>query len=374
MGKKICLEIGMKTDTKGKNKKSSSPDPKESSEKKGSSMPMARIIFLIFILIFLFLFFKYRGNNKISLFPIKKRSENFAENTISHPFSLLPQNIGQENDPVPKNLQVLRIATWNLFPLDFAKINDPDCGSGIASVIAEFDLIALQGILSRNSSVLDMLVYLLEKKGKHYDYIWSCRKSKNAPSAAFLFNTDRICPDREFSCVLEVPGGESPLDALISSFRPITVSPQKAFTFILINIDLENIQNQEKEAAFSDLYEAARKRSGHGGFPEEDDIIILGTLCRTSGNLSAFQRIPNLVAVHLDKATRLDGSSTDNILFENNALSEYMERFGIADLSVFLKISPEQAKKISVHRPLWADFSLYEGGAGKDYSGISEQP
>lgn len=375
MGKKICLEIGMKNNRENKKKNDEITKLDRNNTEEERSPVIARLLCLIFFLIFLFLFVKYKGGTweKNTRFMKKGEVQQRGE-SVSFPVSFISNDRSDIRQDVPKKLQVLRIATWNLFPLDFGKMIDPFCGNAIASIISEFDLVALQGIHARNSSVLDTLIFLLKEKGKNYDYIWSDRKTDKECSNAFVFNTDQICPDRDFSCVLEIPGGSPPLSALISSFRPIIVPAQKAFTFILVNIDLERIKDPQKTEALYDLYDAARKRSGHGGFPEEDDIILLGTFFASPDRFSSLQKIPDLVAVHLDKATRQDGLSVDHILFENKALSEYIERFGIMDPSVFLKISPDEAKRISFHRPLWADFSLYEGGAGNDFPLDTEFP
>ncbi|MBQ5790103.1 MAG: hypothetical protein IIW01_07415, partial [Thermoguttaceae bacterium] len=51
-----------------------------------------------------------------------------------------------------------------------------------------------------------------------------------------------------------------------------------------------------------------------------------------------------------------------NLLFDSVATVEYVERFGVVNLAEYFDISDAEVKKIAHGRPVWGDFSVYEGG------------
>jgi hypothetical protein len=53
---------------------------------------------------------------------------------------------------------------------------------------------------------------------------------------------------------------------------------------------------------------------------------------------------------------------SDNILFPLPATVEYTGRSGMVDLVRELGLSGQEAMELSDHWPIWAEFSVYEGG------------
>jgi hypothetical protein len=52
----------------------------------------------------------------------------------------------------------------------------------------------------------------------------------------------------------------------------------------------------------------------------------------------------------------------DNMLFLEHATSEFTGRGGVFDFMREYNLSQKQAEDVSDHLPLWAEFSVYEGG------------
>ena len=59
----------------------------------------------------------------------------------------------------------------------------------------------------------------------------------------------------------------------------------------------------------------------------------------------------------------------DNIVFDRNATVEYTGRSGVLDFAKEFSLTQEQALEVSDHMPVWAEFSVYEGGAAPMVAG-----
>ncbi len=261
-------------------------------------------------------------------------------------------------DILPEKLKIIRLVSWNLYPLDFAKITDPENMARIAELFSKFDLIAVQGIKAKNLSVSNTILYLLEKNGLRYDCVIAAPSPEAESQTAFFYNRNSIGVDRE-TIRNYSSGGRWCSEILCASFRTAQAPPEKAFTFTLINIDLTGTSKYSDRDCLFDLYRNIRDTGGRNGIAE-DDVILIGSFNVPASRLGALGQAANLAAVHFDKPTTINGEPFDNILFDSRAVTEYMERFGIVDLEHYFKISPEEARTLSEHRPIWADFSIYE--------------
>ncbi|MBQ7815303.1 MAG: hypothetical protein IJ387_12535 [Thermoguttaceae bacterium] len=262
------------------------------------------------------------------------------------------------SSPSLNDLRVVRIATWNLEPFDFSKVTNLSVGRKIARVLQEFDVVAVQGVRSQNRAVLEAILYLIAQQGKEYDYIAPASATGGHYSATF-FNTQTIIVDREsISDVYDVRGRlQTP--ALVANFRPNAVSPESCFTFQIINIHLAG--DATDGDALSDLLATLKKRAGGFGLTE-DDLIVAGDFGNNIQKIKNIDKISNAATLHSDSATDVDGGSDANLLFDSVATVEYVERFGVVDLAEYFDIADAEVKNIANGRPVWGDFSVYEGG------------
>ena len=102
---------------------------------------------------------------------------------------LASSNAARDFAPTLDDLRVVRIAAWNLEPFNFSKVNNATTGEKIARLFQEFDVVAVQGVRSKNRAVLEALVYLIARQGGKYDYVASPSPSSDSISALF-FNTN----------------------------------------------------------------------------------------------------------------------------------------------------------------------------------------
>lgn len=259
--------------------------------------------------------------------------------------------------PTLDDLRVVRIATWNLEPFDFSKVNNMSTGEKIARLLQEFDVVAVQGIRSKNRAVLEALVYLVARQGGEYDYIASSNVGSSI--SAFFFNMQTIVVDGESVSDVFDARGRLASPALVANFRPNAVAPESSFTFQIINIQLAGAPTDGETLA--DLLATLKKRAGGFGLAE-DDLIVAGDFGVAIQKIKGLEKIGNAATLHQDQKTDVDGGASANLLFDSVATVEYVERFGVVDLTEYFDITDEEAQKIARGRPVWGDFSVYEGG------------
>ena len=284
--------------------------------------------------------------------PSKSFEPSFADVPLSSP------NDAPHFPPTLDDLRVIRIAAWNLEPFNFSKVNDASVGEKIARLLQEFDVVAVQGVRSKNRAVLEALVYLIARQGGEYDYVASSPASLDSISA-FFFNARTIVVDREsVSDVFDARGRLSP-PALVANFRPNGVAAESGFTFQIINARFLGAETDGETLA--DLLATLKKRAGGFGVAE-DDLIVAGDFGAPIQKIKGVEKIANAATLHQDQITDVDGGSGANLLFDSVATVEYVERFGVVDLAEYFDISDAETPKIARGRPVWGDFSVYEGG------------
>jgi len=59
----------------------------------------------------------------------------------------------------------------------------------------------------------------------------------------------------------------------------------------------------------------------------------------------------------------------DNIVFDSRATTEFTGRWGVVDLVKEFGLTQQAALEVSDHCPVWAEFSVYEGGVSPTVAG-----
>ncbi len=263
--------------------------------------------------------------------------------------------------PTPGNLDPLatiRIATWDLTPLNLEKIHDPKRAERISRILAQFDIAAIQGVTARNEAILVELVNRLKDRGRNASYAVSQGVGTIPEYLAFLFDQDRVMIDRSTLADVVDSLGRLSVKPLAAAFRTKEPPPDKAFTFVLINVKLDPGKAEQERELLPDIF-----RSFQDNPRNEDDILMLGNFELPLHEIGPLALLPEIVSVQRDLPTTIDRRwSPDNIFFPQRATAEYVERFGILDFATLFALTPEETAAISKHMPLWADFSIFEGG------------
>src|SRR5204863_2746337 len=96
----------------------------------------------------------------------------------------------------------------------------------------------------------------------------------------------------------------------------------------------------------------------------EDDVILVGDFnakalsMRQLGNVKGLAKVVNGET----PTNTLHNAQYDNILFHETATTEHTARGGVFDFLRQYNLTLEQAKRVSDHMPVWAEFSVFEGG------------
>jgi exonuclease III len=267
---------------------------------------------------------------------------------------------GPSDVPPAQSRPTIRIASFNLDGLDDAKLARPLVSDAVVRIVPRFDVVALQGIRSKDRGVLVRLVEQVNATGRYYNFA-TCPTLDRDPVEtynAILFDQTTIEVDRSTVHSVEDTARRFRVKPLVGLFRVRGPPEKEAFTFMLINVLVDRDRATAELDLLADVYRAVRDSDRN-----EDDFILLGDLEADPEHLGRLGRVPNLTAAITAIPTTTRGTQlADNILFDRRATVEYTGQSGVLDLIRELNLSPQDAVGISEHLPVWAEFSSYENG------------
>ena len=265
-----------------------------------------------------------------------------------------------ELPPVPAGKNTIRIATFNFGPLDRNKIGKPQVVNRLAQVIRRFDVVAVQDIQARNQAILAQLLEQVNADGRHYHYVVDPGVDQDVVHqySALLFDRATIQVDRSTVCLVSDAEGRLRHPPLVAAFRARGPEPRQAFTFTLINVHVDAEQADAEVDLLDDVFRAVRDDGR-----SEDDIIMLGSLGVDDRHLGQLGQVANLTCAVFGMPTTTRGTEAgDNLLFDFRATREFTGKAGVVDLMRELGLSMQETLEMSAHLPVWAEFSVYEGG------------
>ncbi len=253
----------------------------------------------------------------------------------------------------------IRIASFNLSGWGDASRDRPAVTEMLVRLIGQFDIVALQDIRSKRDDLLPNLMIELNRGGRAFDFMIGPRvgRGDTREQLAFVFDTDRIETDRFQLYTVADPEDIMTREPLVGWFRTRQVSEREAFTFSLVNMHIDSNLAAAELAALPNLVEAIYS-DGRG----EDDIILAGDFS-AAGSQSAFFTSGLFRTAIEGIATNTRGTHLlDNIAIPVMGGTEYMGRAGAIDFLRQYNLGLEQALSVSEHLPIWAEFSIIEGG------------
>ena len=109
----------------------------------------------------------------------------------------------------------------------------------------------------------------------------------------------------------------------------------------------------------SELFRAIRD-DGRG----EDDVIIAGNFNAGDRGLQPIEQKAGLTWVISGTSTNTNRTAQyDNVVFNPAATVEFNQRGGVFDFMKHYNLRLADAKRVSSHLPVWAEFNLQEGNA-----------
>jgi len=280
-----------------------------------------------------------------------------GETEDSHTTSSAPKG----TTPGEPRRSTIRIATFQLGRFDETKLSNRRVSDVLVRLLPQFDLIAMQGIRGKDQGVLIRLVELINAaSGRTYDFATCPIQQRNTVEhyGAFLFDRSRIDVDRTTVHLLEDRLGRFHTKPLLGSFRAHGPEPAEAFTFTLINAETD----PDHVATELDLL-AEAFRDVHNDARGEDDIILLGDIKCDDQHMGQLGKLPGLTALPSNIPTTIRGTTLmENILLDHRTTSEFTGRVGVVDMVKDFKLTTQEAQEVSENLPVWAEFSMYEGG------------
>ena len=262
--------------------------------------------------------------------------------------------------PVSRNGETIRIATFNIQVFGSSKADKTHVMDILSRVARQFDVIAIQEIRARDQDIIPRYVERINMTGRQFDYVIGPRlgRTDSKEQYAFVFDRASIEVDRSQLYTIDDPDDLMHREPLVGWFRVRGPSQDQAFTFTLINVHTDPDETDQELDVLDDIFRVVQN-DGRG----EDDVILLGDLNVNDRHLGQLGQVENLTWVVSGTPTNTRGTKQyDNILFSEAATVEFTGRGGVYDFMREHNLSLQEAIEVSDHLPVWAEFSIHEGG------------
>jgi len=262
--------------------------------------------------------------------------------------------------PVVRNGKTIRIAAFNIQVFGRSKISKPIVLDVLARITRHFDVIAIQEVRAKDQDILPLFVEAINNGGRQYDYVIGPRlgRSSSKEQYAFVFDRASIEVDRQQLYTIDDPDDLMHREPLVGWFRVRGPAANQCFTFSLVNIHTDPDEVADEVNVLDDVMRVVRDDGRN-----EDDVILLGDLNADDRHFGELGRVPQIAWAISGVPTNTRGTKQyDNIVFFANATREFMGRTGVFDFMREYNLTIDEALEVSDHLPVWAEFSIYEGG------------
>lgn len=255
---------------------------------------------------------------------------------------------------------VIRIASFKLNGFG-TTINDSQRIPMLADICRRYDAIALQGIDGRDDRWLQLLADSLQATLPGSDYAFITDQSQlttERTQNAILFNRRTLELDVMNWYTVNDPDNLLKRKPLVGWFRTRMKDARSAFTFTLVNCEFASLGSEMELAYLGELFRAIRQ-DGRG----EDDVILAGDFGAGDRGLAPIEQRDGLTWVVSNQPTDVRSANQfDNVVFSPTATIEFTGRGGVFDFLRMFNLRIEEAEQLSQRLPVWAEFSVFEGG------------
>ncbi len=257
-----------------------------------------------------------------------------------------------------KPADTILIASFNIQVFGSSKLSKPGVVNILAQVVRQFDVVAIQEIRSQEDRILPDFVAAINADGSRYNFVIGPRLGRTVSTEqyAFVYDTNRIEVDPSSTGTIQDPRDEMHREPFVARFRTRTSTPDKSFTFWLVNAHTDPDEVAAEVDVLADVFLVMQQARG-----DEDDVILLGDLNASDRQFGRLGQIPGIAWAVRDITTNTRRSKMyDNLLFDRDRTAEYTGRWGVFDLESAFKLTRDQALDVSDHLPVWAEFGIYE--------------
>lgn len=266
---------------------------------------------------------------------------------------------GSADRAAPGAKGTIRVASFHLDRLDDHKFARPVVSDLLVSLVPQFDLWAFQELSGGGPSVLLRLLQSVNEGGRQYDFAVcpSVRETPTGQYLAFVFNRATVEVDLDTVRTIEDPTNQFRHKPLVGLFRVRGPKPEQAFTFKLVNVQVDPAYADNELPRLAEVYRAVRD-DGLG----EDDVIVVGNFAAVPRKIDDVFEPARLHACVADPLTSAGFSTRSNLVISRRATTEFTGRSGVFDLVRAYDLNPLTLQAVSAHLPVWAEFTAFEGG------------
>lgn len=256
--------------------------------------------------------------------------------------------------------EMLRIASFNIQVFGESKLADTKTAAVLAQIIRKFDVVAVQEVRAKDANFVNRFLQQINAAGIPYDVVIGPRlgRTDSKEQYAYFYDTTRVELDRVSVYTVRDPDDLLHREPLVAGFRARGPPANEAFTFTLVDVHTDPDLVANEVDALADAFRAVQNDGRN-----EDDVIMLGDFNADESRLRRLGAIPYIAYVISGVPTNTHGTKTyDNILFDRRATTEFLGQGGVLDVMREFNLTLDDALKVSDHLPIWAEFSVYEGG------------
>lgn len=256
--------------------------------------------------------------------------------------------------------ETFRIASFNIQVFGTSKASKPRVMDILAKVVRQFDIVAIQELRTKDATVMESFIRLINSNGVGYEYVIGPRLGRTTSKEQYVFVFDSQRIEVAPSSVVTLQDSYDLLhrEPLIARFRTRWRGTAPPFTFILVNIHTDPDETDTELDALGEAFVAVQQNPWG-----EDDVVLLGDLNVDYTKLGALGRLTDIRStVHGQPTNTRGNKSYDNIVFNQVATTEFTGNAAVLDLQQAFGLTLEQALEVSDHSPVWAEFTMVEGG------------
>ena len=263
----------------------------------------------------------------------------------------------------------LKLAAWNIRIMSNKSRTDAELMQ-IARTLADYDFIAIVEL--RDEAVLKRTQRILAQMGKAYQYQFSPAVGRGVKERyAFLYKEDLVSVVKRGELYPDAADGKDNFirDPYWATFR----AGEFDFSVIAVHVIWgKSVGARKAEVkALGDVYQYVQAANG-----TEEDVLLVGDFNRNPTDTEAYSNILSIPSMtrlfELPQKSHIrDSSLYDNIFFQMDAVTEYLDRSGIDRFDETDFGNDDKAANLAVsdHRPVWAVFSIEIDDDGNDESG-----
>ena len=255
----------------------------------------------------------------------------------------------------------LKLAAWNIRILSDRSRDDSELYK-IAQTLIDYDFIAISEL--RDEKVLKRVQRILSESGAEYGYLISDpvgrEGSPHKERYAFLYYKGLVSVVKDGELY---PDAADSIDDFVRDPYWATFRAGKfEFSVVVVHVIWgKSVGARKAEVkALGDVYRYVQAANG-----AEDDVLLVGDFNRNPTDAEAYSNIMAIPSMtHLfqfpQKSHIRDSSLYDNIFFQKDYLTEYLNKSGIDKFDETDFGNDDKAANLAVsdHRPVWAVFSI----------------